>query len=66
MTGKPGFELRFTIDNAAFSGDAMRPEIARILRAAAVGVLDGRNDAVVRDMNGNRIGSWCIDIDDEG
>ena len=46
--------------NAAFEGDALRTESARILRALADRIEAGedfRDHATVRDVNGNRVGT---------
>jgi len=57
------FELRFDTDNAAFEGDDLRPEIARILRKISDEISADYGDIlaedfVIRDINGNEVGFW--------
>lgn len=58
------FKLQFSTDNAAFDGGA-EIEIARILRAIAQSAVGGfspnGDSAVIRDANGNAIGSWSYE-----
>jgi hypothetical protein len=53
------FTLKFSTDNAAFADD-MHGEAARILRACADQLDRGKLAAVIRDINGNRCGTWSI------
>lgn len=51
--------------NAAFA-DGNRPaEVARILREVADKIDAGRTDGVVIDINGNTVGRWHMDEEDE-
>lgn len=56
------FTLAFDCDNAAF-GDDPRPEVARILgviaRQASNYVVEC-HPAIIRDVNGNRVGEWSF------
>ncbi len=60
------FNLKFKTDNAAFGdpGDEFTPEcqaeISRILRRVAEQVTDGRDHALIFDINGNTIGEWHL------
>lgn len=51
------FKLSFFTDNAVFQDDGAN-EIARILKAAAERLDDDHREGIIRDRNGNRIGSW--------
>lgn len=59
------FELRFSMDNAAFVDDVPSVEAARILRAAAdraeyhPNFSPGHSQPVF-DVNGNEVGSWAV------
>lgn len=52
------FKLYFNTDNSAF--DDRGPEITRILERVNTQVREGRQGAVVRDINGNLIGDWKL------
>ena len=54
------FKLEFDTINAAF-GDAPDTEVARLLREVAGKVEARHTEGVLRDVNGNRIGSWSND-----
>ncbi len=56
------FSLRIKTDNDAFQdGDGGKIEIARILRDIIEDLEAGREgEAVVRDINGNRVGEWKL------
>jgi len=65
------FILQVFTDNAAFTDQETEesvpaPEIARILRLIADSLTDIPLDAderhLVRDINGNRVGSWSYDV----
>lgn len=49
--------IEFTTDNAAFEDDRA-VEIARILRDLADKILLGRTSGPIRDINGNRVGTF--------
>ena len=56
------FTLKINMDNAAFDRGEGR-ELARLLRAVAKRVDEtgaGENDGTIRDINGNKVGSWEI------
>ncbi|MCA1841068.1 MAG: hypothetical protein LC723_12220 [Actinobacteria bacterium] len=57
------FTLEITCDNAAFDENPF-PEVARILREAARKVDDGLvkigQEQPLRDVNGNRVGSFVM------
>lgn len=57
------FELNFGMDNAAFEDGPA--EVARILRAAAERVEGGSKIGFCRDINGNKVGSFEFNGDDE-
>jgi hypothetical protein len=57
------FTLNFSCDNAAFD-DYSRGEIARILRDVA-NRIQGTDYGVVYDSNGNQIGRFSYDYDEE-
>lgn len=63
--------ISFSTDNAAFwydddCAEFNGGEVARILRAIAdyveMGVSDGNTEKNIRDANGNKIGTWNLDI----
>lgn len=59
------FQLAFKTANAAFDGFECT-ESARILREIANRLEDGDLEGIVRDVNGNTIGSYSIQPDDNG
>lgn len=60
------FRLTINTDNAAFSED-MRVELARILHTIALNVERDalRTDVPVRDVNGNKVGTWSWSVNDD-
>ena len=52
------FVLRFKTDNAAF--DEPEAECARILRAIADKLENGRVAGKCQDVNGNSVGLWSL------
>ena len=52
------FELRIETGNAAFDDDARGELVATLLRVAAA-IENGESARQVRDVNGNRIGSFA-------
>lgn len=54
-------KIKFTTDNAAFE-ENREEECARILRAIADKLTSGQfmDSNIVRDINGNTIGTWSI------
>lgn len=65
--------LRIDLDNAAFEGEDLGPELARVLRdlAERIGAqnrtyLAGNGNRIrARDINGNTLGFLNLDIDPE-
>lgn len=64
--------LNLKLDNAAFEGEALGPELARVLRDLADRVcarpreyLNGIDGIRARDINGNSVGFLNLDIDPE-
>lgn len=55
------FRLSIDTSNAAFEDPG--PEIARLLRFAATEIAHGADEGVLRDVNGNRCGSFRIEED---
>lgn len=53
------FKLEINCDNAAFGDDATErySEIARILKVVAQDMEDGHSAVVLRDINGNKVGT---------
>ncbi len=58
---KNTFNVIIDVNNAAFAADR-RDEVARILRFAAQKVEDGADTFIVRDINGNIVGSGAFSI----
>ncbi len=56
------FKLEIDCDNAAFEGDALLDEVTRILCVVAKHVHEGNLEGKVRDINGNRVGSFKFDM----
>ncbi len=55
--------LKFDTDNAAFSGEIQgRAEISRILKEVAEEIRTGMVSNSIRDINGNFIGRYQIEI----
>ena len=66
------FSLNIDMDNAAFDGDNIGPELARILRKlaskvevdrASLSELAELMSSVVHDVNGNNVGDVYIEVD---
>jgi len=57
-TKMANFKLNIKTDNAAFDGDNRDAEVVRILREIAANIEQGREAGVVRDINGNRVGTY--------
>lgn len=55
------FKLEFRTGNAAFE-DCAEQEISRILKEIANKVEDGSTGGKVKDINGNTIGEWDLNI----
>lgn len=59
---KSGLTLEIeSFDNEAFA-DNPHEEVARILREAADSIASGKEIGVLRDLNGNRVGSWALTL----
>lgn len=52
------FTMTLKTDNAAFEGEALKHEVARILREVANLVEGGAGVGICRDINGNRVGNF--------
>jgi hypothetical protein len=53
-------------DNAAFQdGDDGAAEVARILRDIADRIENGSREGSARDINGNNVGGWSLDSDED-
>jgi len=62
---KKGFDLSFSIDNDVFQDGGHTLEAERILNTVAGEVAHGKGAGIIRDSNGNTIGSWSRQIEDE-
>ena len=51
------FKIEFSVDNAAFDGNTAG-EIERIMKKITGKLLDGDGSGIVKDSNGNTIGSF--------
>ena len=58
------FEMKFRTDNEAFTEDGGE-EIARLLAKAAEQVKSGSLAGFVYDVNGNKVGSWSLEREDD-
>lgn len=58
------FVLEFDCENAAFEADS-NAESARILRQVATALENGRVDGPIFDGNGNRVGTFALNVDTE-
>lgn len=59
------FTMDFQCDNAAFGGGYTKEEVARILEHTALRLRLNDDEGKVFDINGNKVGSWSLDIDEE-
>jgi len=62
------FTLRIDTDNDAFSADEGRDEVARILRNLAEILWTkgpGDDTGLLRDVNGNTVGTWTMVVSEE-
>lgn len=60
MSGSLKIEIEDMADDAFV--DAPREEVARILRELAKKIEDGHGEGGVHDINGNKVGSWVIEL----
>lgn len=51
-------KIEFKTGNEAFSGDSFDFEVARILRDVASKIETGVTEGIIRDVNGNTIGTF--------
>lgn len=58
------FRLDINSGNAAVTEDP-RSSVAALLRAAAAAVEGGHDAQRLFDLNGNLVGSWFVDIEEE-
>ena len=58
--------LAFKTDNASFGETLpeLRDESASILRTIADQIASGRQEAIIRDVYGNRVGDWELETPD--
>lgn len=54
------FKLEIDTGNAAFEDEGKGYEIARILRDIAAKVENGADSGSVRDLNGNKVGTFDV------
>ena len=61
------FQLKFSCVNAAFwteiedgNYELSYNEIGRVLRRTAFSVEERKTEGIIRDINGNTIGSWAL------
>lgn len=59
------FKLELSSGNAAFQDDALG-EVSRILCEIAGQIDSGRDHGSCRDINGNAVGKWWIDVEVSG
>ena len=61
------FTMDFQCDNAAFNWEGRfdKTEVATIIQSVANRVRAGITGGVLHDSNGNKVGSWSLDIDEE-
>lgn len=52
------FVLEIECDNAAFTGDMLAYETSRLLADASQRVTEGSFGGIIRDANGNRVGTF--------
>ena len=53
-------KIEFETDNQAFEEDVKTLEIARILNRVRDRVERGEESGLIKDINGNTIGTWAI------
>lgn len=59
------FTLKFSTGNAAFQDGYGEQEAARILANIAESIMNGQDCGKIRDINGNAIGEWYFNIEEE-
>lgn len=60
-----GFHLEIQSGNAAFQDDATG-ELSRIICEIAGQIDCGRNHGSCKDLNGNTVGKWWLDVEVSG
>ena len=61
------FRLKIDSENAALVGPTATMEIERILNKVRGQVATGHESGIIMDVNGNRVGSWDLEVtEDEG
>jgi hypothetical protein len=63
VCGERTFDMSVNLDNAAFEDN--NHELARIIAKVSKKVANGSLDDSLRDINGNTVGSFTVDNDDE-
>lgn len=58
------FKITIKTENAAFEGD-VSSEVARILETVARKIRNGETSGKLRDINGNKVGEFYFDTDDD-
>jgi hypothetical protein len=53
-------KIEFSMDGAAFDGDAVYAEAGGLIRTIADKIATGRTDGPVIDSNGNTVGRFAI------
>ena len=51
--------------NAAFADGNLRTEVTRIVRSVADKIEAGQGDGYLLDINGNKVGKWWLDDENE-
>lgn len=62
---KVEFRIDVTGSGAALEDDP-KGEVVRMLKDVASAIEHGRESGILRDINGNRAGTWWLDINEEG
>lgn len=57
------FDLQITTRNAAFEPERPGLEVARILRDVAERLEDGHESGGIRDINGNKVGTFRLELE---
>lgn len=57
------FDLKFDTRNAAFEDPG---EVPRILRDVAARIKNGATDGAIQDRNGNTVGTFYLETEDNG
>tara|TARA_R110000737_G_C14196329_1_gene416373 strand:+ start:234 stop:428 length:195 start_codon:yes stop_codon:yes gene_type:complete len=57
------FNLQFDTDNDAFIACPIEAKVEAILTLVANDVSAGEESGAIRDINGNTIGHWSLDVE---